>query len=163
MLEVQYHMLFKRCKMQNLIGPIVKNAEIFHKNIFIPFFQVVLGSKLFYGTYVFKNIWLKGGCVPVSKIQESSKIHFLLIQIRNIAIIDSHLPPSIILILKITYTSLLLHQFLILINSYDPNVSGLQPPSPTEAYAYGNYSCICINLLYELFEPLFVQLWIWDK
>ena len=47
MLEVQYHMLFKRCKMQNLIGPIVKNAEIFHKNIFIPFFHVVLGPKRF--------------------------------------------------------------------------------------------------------------------
>ena len=72
--------------------------------------------------------------------------------------IDSHLPLSIILVLKIPFTSQLLHQFWILINSYDANVAGLQPPSPTEAYAYGNYSCICINLLYELFEPLFVQL-----
>ena len=72
--------------------------------------------------------------------------------------IDSHLPLSIILVLKIPFTSRLLHQFWILINSYDANVAGLQPPSPTEAYAYGNYSCICINLLYELFEPLFVQL-----
>ena len=35
--------------MQNLIGPIVKNAEIFHKNIFIPFFHVVLGPKRFWG------------------------------------------------------------------------------------------------------------------
>ena len=35
--------------MQNLIGPIVKNAEIFHKNIFIPFFHVVLGPKRFLG------------------------------------------------------------------------------------------------------------------
>ena len=69
--------------------------------------------------------------------------------------IDSHLPVSVILVLKIPFTSLLLHQFWILMNSY---VAGLQPPSPTEAYAYGNYSCICINLLYELFEPLFVQL-----
>ena len=33
--------------MQNLIGPIVKNAEIFHKDIFIPFFHVVLGPKHF--------------------------------------------------------------------------------------------------------------------
>ena len=49
MLEVQYHMLFKRCKMQNLIGPIVKNAEIFHKNIFVPFFYVNLRPKHFLG------------------------------------------------------------------------------------------------------------------
>ena len=35
--------------MQNLIGPIVKNAEIFHKNIFIPFIHVVLGPKRLLG------------------------------------------------------------------------------------------------------------------
>ena len=32
--------------MQNLIGPIVKNAEIFLKNIFIPFFHVVFEPKI---------------------------------------------------------------------------------------------------------------------
>ena len=46
---------FKRCKMQNLIGPIVKNAEIFHKNIFIPFFHVVLGPKRFLGGLPHEN------------------------------------------------------------------------------------------------------------
>ena len=41
--------------MQNLIGPIVKNAEIFHKNIFIPFFHVVLGPKRFLGDLQHNN------------------------------------------------------------------------------------------------------------
>ena len=35
--------------MQNLIGSIVKNADIFHKNNFIPFIYVVLGPKRFLG------------------------------------------------------------------------------------------------------------------
>ena len=35
--------------MQNLIGPTVKNAEIFHNNIFLPFFYVILGPKRFLG------------------------------------------------------------------------------------------------------------------
>ena len=35
--------------MQNLIGPIVKNAELFQKNIFISFFYVILGPKCFLG------------------------------------------------------------------------------------------------------------------
>ena len=40
-LEAQYSVLFKWCKMQNLIGPIVKIAKIFNKNIFLPFINVV--------------------------------------------------------------------------------------------------------------------------
>ena len=36
--------------MQNLIGTIVKNAEIFFKNIFISFFCVVLVPKRFLGS-----------------------------------------------------------------------------------------------------------------
>ena len=53
-------------------------------------------------------------------------------EIRNIAMIDTHLPVSIKLVLKFTFTSLLLHQSCILINSYDPTVGRLQvPPAPT--------------------------------
>ena len=37
--------------MQNLIGPIVKNAEIFHNNIFIPFSMWFWGQNVFYGAY----------------------------------------------------------------------------------------------------------------
>ena len=58
-------------------------------------------------------------------------IHFLLIQIRNISMIDTHFPVSISLVLKIPFTYyLLLHQFGILINSYDPTVPGLQTLQP---------------------------------
>ena len=62
--------------------------------------------------------------------QESIKIHFLVIQIRNRAMIDIHLSIPTILVLKIPFKSLLLHQFWILINSYDPTAEGLQPHQP---------------------------------
>ena len=47
MLEARYYVFFKRYKMQNLIGPIVKYAEIFHKNIFIPYFYAVWAQNVF--------------------------------------------------------------------------------------------------------------------
>ena len=62
--------------------------------------------------------------------QESIKIHFLAIQIRNRAMIDIHLSIPTILVLKIPFKSLLLHQFWILINSYDATAEGLQPHQP---------------------------------
>ena len=41
--------------MRNLIGPIVKDAEIFDKNIFIPFFFLVLGPKRVLGGLLHRN------------------------------------------------------------------------------------------------------------
>ena len=52
--------------------------------------------------------------------------------------------------LKISFTSLLLHQFWILLNSSDPTEAGLEPPSPYGAYAYDKFHVEIEQICHQL-------------